>query len=91
MQQPFHQLGTSDNRFDKELNSFVVYVFDVLENEMGLKTNRQLVKATRLSSATLYKIRKLAELGQLTNRRQVRTIQRLAEVAGVKPFNARKS
>lgn len=82
----FKSLSANDDRFNKALNAFVVYIFDVLENEKGLKTNAQLKKATRLSVSTLYNIRRLAELGKLTNRRQIRTIQRLAEVADVKPF-----
>lgn len=82
----FNQLGTSDQRFNKALNAYVVFIFDVLEHEMGLKTIPQLKKVTRLSSSTIYNIRRLAEAGKLTNRRQVRTIQRLAEVANVHPF-----
>lgn len=81
-------LGATENRFDKELCGFVVLIFDILENEKHL-TIRQIVRLTRLSQSTVRNVKRLAEIGRLTNRRQVRTVQRLAEIAGIKPFPAR--
>lgn len=81
-------LGSTENRFDKDLCAYVVFIFDVLENEKKL-TIKQIVKLTRLSRSTVSNVKRLASWGRLTNRRQVRTVQRLAEIAGLKPFPTR--
>lgn len=79
-------LTMGDRDRNKNLCAFVVLVFDVLENEMGLKTASKIRRMTGLCTATIYRVRRMAEKGTLKNRGQIRTIQRLAEVAGLKCF-----